>query len=290
MKIIFLKKIKTINYDSRVSMLDVHDNISIRHAARLLEVHRSKFYYQPVLNDDSELANIITEIYSKSDCRYGFRKVYAELIDTGFNTNKKKVQRLMKELSFQGLYPQKKCITTIGNKEHKSYPYLLEGADIVRINQVWTTDITYIKLPDRFMYFIAIIDLYSRYVVAYGLSHSLEGEFYVFILEKALQTGKPEIFNSDQGSQFTSGDFVKLLIEHNIQISMDHKGRCFDNIHIERLWRTIKQEAIYYYKPENIADLEKILNEFIRWYNNERRHQSLNYKRPADIYQPIKID
>ncbi len=138
------------------------------------------------------------------------------------------------------------------------------------------------------MYFIAIIDLYSRYIVAYGLSHSLEGEFYVFILEEALQIGKLEIFNSDQGSQFTSGDFIKLLIEHNIKISMDHKGRCFDNIHIERLWRTIKQEAIYYYKPESIADLEKILNEFIGWYNNERRHQSLNYKRPADVYRPIK--
>lgn len=279
-----------MNYNNRVSMLDIHDNLSIRQQARLLEVHRSKFYYQSIINDDSEFANIIAEIYSKSDCRYGYRKIYAELIDIGFKINKKKVQRIMKELGLSGLYPKKKCITTIGNKEHKIYPYLLEGKEVVRINQVWTTDITYIKLPDRFMYFIAIIDLYSRYIVAYGLSHSLEGEFYVFILEEALQTGKPEIFNSDQGSQFTSGDFIKLLIEHNIKISMDHKGRCFDNIHIERLWRTIKQEAIYYYKPENIADLEKILNEFIKWYNNERRHQALNYKRPADIYQPIKVN
>jgi putative transposase len=190
------------------------------------------------------------------------------------------------------VFIQKRSVkTTIGNKDHKIYPYLLEGMKIIKINQVWTADITYIKLPDRFMYFIAIIDLYSRYIVAYGLSHSLEGEFYIFILGKALQTGRrPEIFNNDQGSQFTSGDFIKLLIDHNIKISMDHKGRCFDNIHVERFWRTIKQEAIYYYKPENIADLEKILNEFVRWYNDERRHQSLNYKRLADIYYAIKME
>lgn len=272
-------------------MLDINDNISIRHQARLLEVRRSKFYYASIINDDSELANLIAEIYSKSDCRYGYRKVHAELINIGFKINKKKVQRVMKELGYQGLYPKKKYKTTIGNKDHKIYPYLLEGMKIIKVNQVWTTDITYIKLPDRFMYFIAIIDIYSRYIVAYGLSHSLEGEFYICILEKALQTGgRPEIFNSDQGSQFTSGDFIKLLIDHNIKISMDHKGRCFDNIHVERFWRTIKQEAIYYYKPENIADLEKTLHEFIRWYNDERRHQSLNYKRPADIYHAIKME
>ena len=194
----------------------------------------------------------------------------------------------MGELGFQGLYPKKKCQTTMINKEHKIYPYLLGGLEIIEPNQVWATDITYIRLQDKFMYFIAIIDLYSRYIVGYGLSHSLEGDFYVFILNETLKKASPDIFNTDQGSQFTSNDFIAVLVNGNIKISMDHKGRCFDNIYVERLWRTVKQEAVYYYKPETISDLEKVLNEFVAWYNNDRKHQSLNYRRPAEIYYGLR--
>lgn len=214
-------------------MLDEEDqDLSIRCQAKLLEVSRSMIYYQKVVNDESLLANEIVEIYAKSDCRYGYRKVHNELLEIGYVIDKKKVHKMMQELGLQGIYPKKKCITTIANKEHKIYPYLLTGLDINMINLVWATDITYIRLGDRFMYFIAIIDLYSRYIIEYGLSSSLEGEFYVFILKKALDKGKPQIFNTDQGVQFTSNDFIQLLSDNKIKISMDHKGRCFDNIFV----------------------------------------------------------
>lgn len=260
------------------------NNLSIRHQAKLLEVSRSKIYYQNVMSDDSIIANQIADIYGESDCRYGYRKVHDELVETGNIINKKKVHRIMKELGFEGIYPKKKCTTTTPNKEHRIYPYLLKDLDINCANQVWATDITYIRLQDKFMYFIAIIDLYSRYIIEYGISHSLEGDFYVFILKKALDKGRPEIFNTDQGSQFTSNDFIQMLSDNKIKISMDHKGRCFDNIFVERLWRTVKQEAIYYYKPENIVELERVLTTFVSWYNNKRKHQSLDYNRPAEIY------
>ena len=273
-----------MNYNIRVSMLDSEEALTIRHQARLLDVSRSSFYYNFIINNDTEVANIIVEIYSKSDCRYGYRKVHDELRENGVLCNKKKTQRIMRELGLQGIYPKKKCNTTIADKENKIYLYLLKDLEIMRINQVWTSDITYIWVAGRFMYFIAIIDLYSRYIVASGLNHSLEGDFCVFILNLALEGKKPEIFNTDQGSQYTSKDFTGVLVSQNIRISMAHKGRCFDNIHVERLWRTIKQEAIYYYKPENIVDLEKVLVNFVSWYNNERKHQSLNYRRPAEIY------
>jgi putative transposase len=266
-------------------MLDPQDNlVSLRHQARLLKVCRSRIYYQPIIGDDDFVANEILEIYSNSDCRYGYRKVHACLLNKGLIINKKKTQRIMRELGLEGLYPKKKVNTTTPNKEHKIYPYLLKGLAIVRVNQVWATDITYIWVQNKFMYFIAIIDLYSRYIVAYGLSHSLEAEFYVDVLIKALTKGLPEIFNTDQGSQFTSNDFVKILIEKKIAISMDHQGRCFDNIFVERLWRTVKQEAVYYYRPQTIAELEKVLDKFVLWYNNQRRHQALNYKIPGEIY------
>jgi putative transposase len=268
-------------------MLDTtYSDLSVRHQARLLGVYRSKIYYNPVpiINDDSNLANLVAESYGRSGCRYGYRKVHADLIKMGHNINKKKVLKMMQKLNFKGLYPKKKCNTTVPNKDHKVYPYLLTEVKIIKVNQVWATDITYIWIQDRFMYFIAIIDIYSRYIVEYGLSHSLEGEFYVLILSQALKKGQPEIFNTDQGSQFTSNEFTALLIRYGIRISMDHKGRCFDNIYVERLWRTVKQEAIYYYRPENIAELEKVLNEFVVWYNNERNHQSLQYKKPAQVY------
>lgn len=265
-------------------VLEESPELSIRKQAKLLGVSRSNLYYNPVINTDGEMANMIYEIYGKSECRYGYRKVHQELLASGYLVNKKKVQRIMKELGIEGLYPKRKYNTTIADSSHKTYPYLLSGLNINRPNQVWATDITYIKLGDKFMYFMAIIDLYSRYVVKCGLNHSLDKEFYISLLSNSLKVGKPEIFNSDQGSQFTSKDFTKLLLDYKVKISMDHAGRCFDNIIVERLWRTIKQEAIYYYKPETVRDLEIVLINFIDWYNNNRRHQSLKYQIPADVY------
>lgn len=259
-------------------------SLPISTQCRLLGLCRSSLYYTPLINGDSEIANLIKEIYLKSDCRYGYRKITAALQDDyKLIVNHKKVFRIMQDMSIQGLYPRKFINTTIKDN-HKIFPYLLSGVTINHIDQVWATDITYIRLPSRFMYFIAIIDLYSRYIIAYDLSSNLEASFCTDTLQTALSKNRPEIFNTDQGSQFTSNDFIDTLHNHDVKISMDHKGRCFDNIFVERLWRTLKQEAIYYYRPETILELEKCIHEFVVWYNEERKHQSLNYKTPRSVY------
>ncbi len=237
-------------------MFELNLDLSIRKQANLLNVPRTKLYYKPIMNDDSEIANLIREIYLSSDCRYGYRKVTAGLRHQGRAVNSKKVLSIMQEMGIQGIYPKKSICTSAKNNEHKIYPYLLADLEINKINQVWATDITYIKVNNKFTYFMAIIDLYSRYIISYALSHSLEAEFCIAILEEALNKGAPEIFNTDQGCQFTSNDFTSKLRDKDIHISMDHKGRCFDNIFVERLWRTLKQEVIYYYRPESIKSLE----------------------------------
>lgn len=265
-------------------MLDSFLDISIRKQAVLLGISRSNFYYKPLINKDSELANLIKEIYLSSDCRYGYRKISAYLNQTDRRINSKKVLRIMKEIGIEGLYPKRYKKTSLKSLENRIYPYLLNDLEINRSNQVWATDITYIKLNNSFMYFMAIIDLHSRYIISHDLSHSLERDFCIGVLENALKNSVPEIFNSDQGCQYTSHEFTSKLLLHKFKISMDHTGRCFDNIFVERLWRTLKQEVIYYYRPENIRSLAERLSEFVCWYNNERLHQSLDYKTPASIY------
>lgn len=265
-------------------MLDPNHKLPLRKQAALLDVPRSSFYYVPVINDDSEHANLIRDVYLKSDCRYGYRKVTRALQRDGEIINGKKALRIMQKINIQGLSPKKFMCTSKQNRNNKVYPYLLEGMQISYVNQVWATDITFIKMSKEFMYFTAIMDIYSRYIVAYELSNNLDSSFCVFTLKKALLRGTPDIFNSDQGSQFTSEKFTTELKNAGVKISMDHKGRCFDNIFVERLWRTVKQEAIYYYRPETIKDLERCLQKFVFWYNNHRLHQSLKYKPPAEVY------
>lgn len=265
-------------------LLELEANLSIRKQSRILGIPRTGLYYKPILNDDSIIANLINESYLSSECRYGYRKITAALKSQAININHKKVLKLMNEMGIEGIYPKKSISTTIVNKENKIYPYLLKGLKIDRVNLVWSTDITYIKIGGQFMYFMAIIDLYSRYIIAYDLSHTMRSEFCVAILEKALKTGRPYIFNTDQGSQYTGNDFTKLLRMNHIRISMNHKGRCFDNIYVERLWRTLKQEVVYYYRPEDISGLERMIDEFVLWYNNKRLHQSLRYHTPSELY------
>lgn len=266
-------------------MLETNNKqLSMRKQCELLGINRSILYYKPLINDDSEIANLIKEIYLQSDCRYGYRKITNSLeLEHNVVVNHKKVLRIMQDIGIQGLYPRKHTRTTI--KDNNSvYPYLLKGVNINRPNHVWATDITYISMPNKFVYFIAVIDVYSRYILSYELSNTLEATFCINALKRALSNGNPEIFNTDQGSQFTSNDFTNILLQSNIRISMDHKGRCFDNIFVERLWRTLKQEAIYYYRPETLADLEMYLSEFVEWYNNKRLHQSLGYRTPESMY------
>ena len=273
-----------INKDLRWKMLEENIDISIRKQCKMLKLCRSSYYNVNLDIEESNLANKIMEIYLSSDCRYGYRKIAMALRRKNIIVNRKKVLRIMKESGIQGLYPKKRFNNSSTNKSHKIHPYLLSGLKICRANQVWATDITYIKVNNSFMYFIAIIDIYSRYIIASDLSHSMEANFCIDTLKEALKINVPEIFNSDQGSQFTSSDFIIELEKSNIKVSMDHKGRCFDNIYVERLWRTLKQEVIYYYKPETIKELEIQLNEFVLWYNEERLHQSLNYKTPKELY------
>ena len=274
---------------SRLIMVEQGFHISIRQQCELLGINRSGYYYRPIINNDSLLANEIMEVYSLSDCRYGYRKITKSLQSKDMKINYKKTLRLMKEMGIEGLYPKKGVNTTIRTLSHAIYPYLLEGLEICYPNQVWATDITYIKIQDRFFYFLAIVDLFSRYIVAYELSNSLNADFCVRTLQRALLLSNPEIFNSDQGCQFTSTEFISPLKAANIKISMDHKGRCFDNIFVERLWRTLKQECIYHYRPDSIQELEKRLDEFVHWYNNERIHQSLAYKTPSEFYNLEEI-
>jgi len=270
--------------EERYSMIDYDLDLSIRKQTLLLGIQRSKLYYKPIINEDSEIANLIREVYLSSDCRYGYRKITAALHQDGKIVNNKKVLKMMQEMGVAGIYPKRTARTSIAVKEHKIFPYLLKDLEITCANQVWATDITYIRMNGYFMYFIAIIDLYSRRILSYDLSNSLEASFCLSTLKEALTLAKPEIFNSDQGCQFTSNEFVDELEMHQIKISMDHAGRCFDNIIIERLWRTLKQEVIYYYRPETIKELEKYLQDFVVWYNNHRLHQSLQYKTPTSVY------
>ena len=264
-------------------MIEHAGEISLRKQAELLQLCRSNLYYKSVINKESEVANLINEVYLASDCRYGYRKITAELRSHATIINHKKVLKIMQDMRIKGLYPMKKYHLS-KKTEHKIYPYLLADLIINRVNHVWATDLTYIWCEGKFYYFMAIIDLYSRYIINYQLSPSMDAEFCVYTLQTALQNQKPEIFNSDQGAQFTSKEFVNLLTDMQIKISMDHKGRCFDNIYVERLWRTLKQEAIYYYRPTNLQELVKVIKDFVNWYNYQRRHQSLNYQIPGEVY------
>ena len=189
----------------------------------------------------------------------------------------------MKELGLKAIYPEPK--TSQPNKEHKKYPYLLRSLEITHINQVWASDITYIKYRGSFMYLVAIIDIYTRKVLSWRLSNTIDSHFCCECLSDAISFfWVPEIFNTDQGSQFTCSEFIEILNAHNIQISMDGKGRALDNVYIERIWRTLKYENIFLYDYGTVKELRKGIDRFFKFYNTERFHQSLNYKTPDDIY------
>lgn len=201
----------------------------------------------------------------------------------GYRVNHKRVRRLMQILDWKTIYREPK--TTVGNKQHKKYPYLLRGLEINRCNQVWATNITYIPMKPGFMYIMAVIDLHSRYVLHWSLSNTMSAEWCSEVLQETInQYGTPEIFNTDQGSQFTSDAFIKVLAQNDIKISMDGKGRALDNILVERLWRSVKYEHIYLNVYEDGLSLWKGLDGYFRFYNHERPHQSLSYKTTSECY------
>lgn len=215
---------------------------------------------------------------------YGYRKMTVWLENYGFAVNEKRVRRLMKLVNWQTIYKEPR--TTMAIKEHKKYPYLLKGLEITKKNQVWATDITYIPMNKGFMYLCAIIDLRTRYVLGWDISNTMTAEWCTGVLQEAItKHGKPEIFNTDQGSQYTSEIHTKLLIDNDIKISMDGKGRAIDNIFIERLWRSVKYENVYLQAYESTLDLYNGLKKYFEFYNNERFHQSLDYQTPREMYR-----
>ncbi len=229
--------------------------------------------------------NTIDEIYTDQPY-YGYRRMYHELKEKGFNAGKRKITRFMKLLNIKALYPKrKKIFTSIPDENNRTYPYLLKNIDIEKPNQVWVSDITYIRLSRGFSYLCVVMDLKTRAVLSYKLSSSMDDSLVTDTIKEALEKYKsPEIFNSDQGSQYTSNRTTEILKEHNISISMDAKGRCFDNIYMERFFRSLKQENVYPSRYETLKDARIGISNYMKTYNWKRLHSSIGYKPPMKIY------
>ena len=226
---------------------------------------------------------LIDEQYVKTPF-YGINKMTEWLCQNGHSVNHKRIRRLMRQMGLEAVYPCRKRGLSIPDTQHKIYPYLLRGVEITRPDQVWSADITYIRMYRGWLYLAAVMDWFSRYVLSWEISITLESDFCVSALKAALSQSQPDIFNTDQGSQFTSVDFTGVLLNAGIQISMDGKGRVFDNIFIERLWRTVKVEDVYLRDYQTIAEARYYLSRYFEFYNNERLHQALGYHSPAEVY------
>ena len=261
-----------------------HPELSIRHQCELLQLNRATFYRQPGSESEENLALMrrIDEQFLVTPY-YGSRRM-AEVLGTNrAPINRKHMQRLMRLMGLEAVYPKPR--TTQRNAAHKIYPYLLRNLAITHPNQVWSCDITYVPMPTGFMYLTAVIDWFSRYVLAWGLSNTLDGEFCVEALESACAQVRPEIFNTDQGVQFTSRAFTSRLESKGIAISMDGRGRALDNVFIERLWWSVKYESIYLHEFATVSSLEQGLMKYFRFFCHERPHQALDYRTPAAVYR-----
>jgi putative transposase len=258
--------------------------LSVSRQCELLGLSRSGYYYEPQGESALNLALMrrLDELYTAHPF-YGYRKMLVCLMGEGYAVNKKRVQRLMRAMGLAAVCPGPH--TSAPAPGHKIYPYLLRGVKVERVNQVWSTDITYIRLPQGFMYLTAVMDWFSRYVLSWEVSVTLDNAFCCSALERALRRGQPEIFNSDQGSQFTSEAFTGLLLSRDIRISMDGRGRALDNIFVERLWRTVKYEEVYLKEYAGVPDGVASLRDYLCFYNEERPHQALGYRTPATVYQ-----
>jgi len=257
--------------------------LSIGRQCELLGISRSGYYYEArgEAAEDLALKRLIDEQYLRTPF-YGSRRMKVVLEGAGCEVNRKRVQRLMREMGIEAIYPKPK--TTVVAPENKVYPYLLRGLKIDRPNQVWSTDITYIPMRKGFLYLVAVLDWYSRYVLSWGLSNSLEKSFCVEALEKALMKGCPEIFNTDQGCQFTSPEFTKRVEEAGARMSMDGRGRALDNIFVERLWRSVKYEEVYPKDYQSGVEAHLGLGQYLDFYNTERPHQALSYRTPVAVH------
>jgi putative transposase len=258
--------------------------VSVMRQCRLLNVSRSGFYYKskPISAEDLKLMRLIDEHYLNHPCA-GSRSMRNHLQRLGYRINRKKIQRLMRLMGIEAVYPKPK--TSRPHPQHKVYPYLLRGLSIDRPNQVWAADITYIPMRRGHMYLVAVMDWHSRKVLSWRISNTLDAEFCVEALVEALSRfGRPEIFNTDQGAQFTATAFTEVLKSHQVQISMDGRGRVQDNIFIERLWWSFKYQYLYLWSFDDGAALRKGFDQWFSFYNSERSHQSLDNKTPDEVY------
>jgi putative transposase len=261
-----------------------HIQIPIFKQCELLGLSRSSFYYEPAITSDYNLLlmRLIDEQYTQTPF-YGIRRMTACLRAMRHEVNHKRIGRLMRLMGLEAIYPKPNLSKAVTNVSVK-YPYLLKGLVIQRPNHVWSTDITYIRLRQGFVYLVAVIDWFSRYVLSWEISNSLDTYFCLNALEKAFQTGIPEIFNSDQGSQFTSEAFTASLESSGTRISWDSRGRAMDNIFVERLWRSVKYEEVYLKDYANVSEAITGLDRYFRFYNTQRPHQSLGYRTPEQVY------
>ncbi|MEW8959589.1 MAG: IS3 family transposase [Moorella sp. (in: firmicutes)] len=273
-----------LSRDERLGLVEWgHPELSIKKQAELLSLNRSSLYYHPVPPSPEEIAikHRIDEIYTEFPF-YGSRRITAQLRREGFLVNRKAVQRHMREMGIAAIYP--KSNLSKRNHEHRVYPYLLRGLPITYPNQVWGIDITYIRLVRGWMYLVAIMDWYFRFVVSWALDQCLETAFVLVAVKEAMAKAKPEIMNSDQGAQFTDPDYIKLLEGAGIRISMDGKGRATDNIFTERLWRSLKYEEVYLNEYQSPREARQGISRYLEFYNYRRPHQSLKYRTPAEVY------
>jgi putative transposase len=261
-----------------------HPDLSVRRQCELLGLNRSTLYYEPTgaTPEDLRLMRLIDEQYTACPF-YGSRRMTAWLTRRGEEVNRKRVQRLMRVMGLEAIYPKPRL--SAAGRGHKIYPYLLRGVKVERPDQVWSTDITYVPMEAGFMYLAAVIDWYSRYVISWKLSNTLDGSFCLEMLEEALRGGRPEVFNTDQGVQFTAEAFTGRLLSAGVAVSMDGRGRALDNVFVERLWRSVKYENIYIQGYDSVTGLHRGLKEYFAFYNEERLHQSLGYDTPGAVYR-----
>jgi putative transposase len=262
-----------------------HDGgqLSVRRQCGLLDLTRSVVYYTSQRDDRDDLAlmRLLDEQYTQTPC-YGVEKMTEAMHRRGIRIGHNRVRRLLRRMGLEAIYPKPRL--SIPDSEHRIYPYLLRGMRMVRPDQVWMTDITYIRLRQGFGYLVAIIDWFSRYVLSWELSITLEAQFCISALERALLRARPQIFNTDQGSQFTSVAFTEVLQDAGVAISMNGKGRVFDNIFVERLWRTVKYEEVYLRDYAGVDDARRNLGRYFKFYNDVRLHESLGYRTPAEVH------
>ena len=271
--------------DARRALVKPGDSdLSIVRQCELVGLSRSTYYLPPAVEsaENLRLMRQIDEQYLKTPF-YGSRRMTALLERRGEAVNRKRVRRLMALMGLEGLHPRPR--TTVGDPEARAYPYLLRDRVLTRVDEVWSSDITYVPMRRGFMYLTAVIDWFSRYVLSWRLSNTLEVRFCLEALDEALRRGRPEIFNTDQGSQFTSREYTGRLEAAGVAVSRDGRGRALDNVFVERLWRSVKYEDIYIKDYERVPELESGLSAYFRFYDEERPHQSLGYRTPGEVYR-----